>query len=479
MNQPPPDETLLSAYALGEITPADALRVRQWLAQSPEVRAEYDRIAETIGALMKAPALPHRSLHPRQRETVLAVGQTPPRKSNVVQFPAQRSSAARFMQNVARLAAAACITAGVFVLGQKYAVQKFETLAQTESRPVIKFDGRKTAEPAHGFADGLHRVRLPSNTTELVASVKLVPTEPPVPVAVAPAPAPAPSPAVVVAEAPKPAPQPQVVKAPAPTVARAIVPSLKGFYTVASKPEVAITLQPKLVRPGAKAVNTEFAGLVLAAPLPPEKVKAGAAKKQPVKPEPQPPLTIHSWKAEVASCPWDSSRRLMRVVAQIPVDQAGIQTSDVSYDLSVKFDPSQVQAYRLITEKHMRPSESSSLAMRFAWYEIVPTKNFAPSSDKPAPLGVIEIVQPRGAPKDTAPLRLLDRGYAWDEAREDFVFETAMVGFNMLLQGSENIGGLNHKLVLDLAEQSKGDDPHGERAKFINVVKQAQRAAGL
>jgi Domain of unknown function (DUF3520) len=54
-----------------------------------------------------------------------------------------------------------------------------------------------------------------------------------------------------------------------------------------------------------------------------------------------------------------------------------------------------------------------------------------------------------------------------------------MVGFSLLLQGSENIGGLNHKLVLDLAEKTKGEDPKGERAKFIQVVKQARQVIGL
>ena len=37
----------------------------------------------------------------------------------------------------------------------------------------------------------------------------------------------------------------------------------------------------------------------------------------------------------------------------------------------------------------------------------------------------------------------------------------------------------DHKLVLEIAEQSKGEDPKGERAKFIGAVRQARRAAGL
>ncbi len=100
---------------------------------------------------------------------------------------------------------------------------------------------------------------------------------------------------------------------------------------------------------------------------------------------------------------------------------------------------------------------------------------------KPATLGVMEVVQPKGAvlPASSPPLPLVDRGTDWNEKGEAFVFETAMVGFKLLLQGSENVGSLNHRMVLDLAQQSRGDDSNGERTKFIHAVQQAQKAAGL
>ena len=88
-------------------------------------------------------------------------------------------------------------------------------------------------------------------------------------------------------------------------------------------------------------------------------------------------------------------------------------------------------------------------------------------------------MQPRGNTSTLPPLKIVDRGQTWNDSREDFVFETAMVGFSLLLQGTENVGNLNHKLVLEIAEKTKGEDPQGERAKFIQVVRQAQRVAGL
>lgn len=126
----------------------------------------------------------------------------------------------------------------------------------------------------------------------------------------------------------------------------------------------------------------------------------------------------------------------------------------------------------------MPPSGNSNLATRFAWYEIIPVSNFAPARDKPSSLGVVKLVQPRES-KDSHTLRLVDRGLSWSEAREDFAFETAMIGFNLLLQGADNIGNLNYKLVLDLAEKSRGEDMHGERTKFIETVEQAHKAAGF
>jgi hypothetical protein len=249
--------------------------------------------------------------------------------------------------------------------------------------------------------------------------------------------------------------------------------SLKGFAATASSAESRVSITPKLLRK--PPMPREFADVVLASPIP-----ANVKPEPQRKPEPQPALQVHSWKAEIASCPWDSSRRLMRFVAQVPVEQNGIQHQEQDYKLVAKFDPFHVQAFRLVGEKHMPPNAAGTQATRFAWYEIVPNRNFNPSGDRPVTIGSISLEQPRGAqPQDLRPLPLVDRGSGWQEAREDFAFETAMIGWSLLLQGTENIGNLNYKLVLDLAEQNRGEDPKGERAKFIQVVKQAQRSVGL
>jgi hypothetical protein len=54
-----------------------------------------------------------------------------------------------------------------------------------------------------------------------------------------------------------------------------------------------------------------------------------------------------------------------------------------------------------------------------------------------------------------------------------------VVGFGLLMRGADQTGGLNHDLVLNLAKRAKGDDATGERARFVHLVQEAQRVAGL
>ena len=83
-------------------------------------------------------------------------------------------------------------------------------------------------------------------------------------------------------------------------------------------------------------------------------------------------------------------------------------------------------------------------------------------------------------PFDSSKLRALDRGQSWENARDDFVFETAIVGFGMLLRGEENLGSLNHELVLKLAEKAQGNAAkNDERTKFIKLVQEARRVTGI
>jgi anti-sigma factor RsiW len=464
MNPSDYDHPDLTAYALGELDAAESARVRQLLARSHEARLEYDRIQHAVTALKKSRPQTRHSLQPRQRETVLALGQALRQQGRVVPFENPRKVIPTLLWNITKLAAAACVTAGAFFLGQK-------STSSADSPKVAQATSTKPAEIIPVVAPvaevAISSVPLIADDTFLKNVAETLQPQPMLPVE-APAVA-----STTVAATSKATEVAHVKATPAPVAATRPL-TLAGFTPTAQTPETTISFFPRLVKPQ----PVEFAGIVLSSrpPLDAKPPTASAAKKS----DQLAPLLIHSWKAELASCPWDSSRRLMRLVTQIPVDQDAMDHEEASYKLLAKFDPAQVQAYRLVTEKHMAPSDGGALATRFAWYEIIPTRNFAPTHDRPALLGTMEIDQPRGSnAREIAPLKLMDRGQKWEESRQDFVFETAMVGFNQLLQGTVNTPGLNHKVVLDLAEKTKGEDTKGERAKFIQVVKQAQKAAGL
>ncbi len=456
----------ITAYVMDELDSAGAARMKGLIACSPEAREEYNCIKRAVTALHAGASIPARTLHPSQKETVLAMSQKPGRAPKIAPFTVRPKRKSIFNSTVFRLAAAACLTAGAFLIGHQTAMRPLPvTLAKkdtNQSATVPAFQSDPVMSPT--FAEKkIVAVIAPNDVRQTAADTDVTSVVSPPPVV---------APSVATTREMKVS---SPIAFPAPAFTSKL--SLASFIIAADHPQTSITLQPDLMRPTKTATN-EFAGIILAAPMLGQLKTVTNVIPIPRKTEHQPKLVIHSWKTEIASCPWDSTRRLMRFVIQIPVDQTGIDFNDASYRLAVKFDPAQVQGYRLVTEKHIPPGGGSNLATRFAWYEIVPVRNFSPTRDQPVLLGVMELAQPV-AVKESQSLRLMDRGLSWSEAREDFAFETAMIGFNLLLQGAENIGSLNYKLVLDLAEQSRGEDRHGERSKFIKAVEEAQNAAGL
>ena len=145
MNPQDNDHPDLTAYALGELAPAEAEHVRRLLTQSPEARAEFERIQQTIGFLQDAPALPKRTLNPRQRETVLAMGQVPvaapavSRPKKVVPFLGFRRPAGSgtyqpsLAWRLTKIAAAVGLVTGAYMLGQRTASHLTPYVANQET----------------------------------------------------------------------------------------------------------------------------------------------------------------------------------------------------------------------------------------------------------------------------------------------------------------------------------------------------------
>ncbi|TLD69710.1 DUF3520 domain-containing protein [Phragmitibacter flavus] len=468
------DDPDFTAYALGEADLEQSTRVRQRLANDPVARARFDDLQQTIDALQQAPLPPRRALHPRQRETVLTMGQIKSLPASTLRPLHHPKRSKNVVWQISKFAAAACLAIGAFFVGQRVS-------SADKSRPMLAsnvgLDQTQTPPPSK---PALMEPAAP--TVTLIAAPELQNHKPEVPTDRALLPQPAMQPPSMVqlppasmlnsppsASAP-PAAKVEIAAAAAPQKAV----STAGFILTTDVSESRFVFKPNDARPK----PAEFAGIILASPTP--IITAPAPKKSTKREAPQPPLQVRSWKAEIASCPWDTDRRLMRLVVQIPVDQPAIEFNEAEYQLQTTFDPKQVRAHRLVAEKHIRPTSGRNQATRIVWYEIVPNTGFSASDDAPATLGRLNIIQPRNSKSaDESNLPLMDRGAIWKDAREDFIFETAMVGFGLLLQGKENIGHLNHDLVLNLAEESSSEVPQGERARFIQSVRQAQRAAGL
>jgi Ca-activated chloride channel family protein len=69
---------------------------------------------------------------------------------------------------------------------------------------------------------------------------------------------------------------------------------------------------------------------------------------------------------------------------------------------------------------------------------------------------------------------VVDAGGSFNMATADFQFAAAVASFGMLLRGSEHKGTGTYDAVLEIATASKGQDVHGYREQFVEMVRSAQ-----
>ena len=516
-----PDSADLTAYALGELPLEQERQMREWIAANPEAQAGLARIESISEALHHGAPIPALKLTPQQRQNVLA----PPKGPRIFtpMMPRQpvakvRSRFSPFLASVTRIAAALAVAGIAFVLGRHAGtpspevaevanpsstegkinaspaaalpakMEKPAAAAAVGDRPMAA--AAPAARPAAGAAPIIPppaesvaaqpETAAPATTVAGTQAVPPAPLPASPPAARKPSPSPtAPGPAAPVAQAVAAAPRPEAAK---PSPGTIPASDLRGYAVASRDPISKVTLRPHETRPApVKPVKGEALASPVspnAAPVPPDKAPARA-----------PEFAIQSWKAEVASCPWNPGHKLMRVLVQAPADQLAAASASNTYPLQVKFDEIAVRSYRLLSESHVAPHPGASNAAHVMWYEVIPNRG-APDASRDAGRSVATIsvgnarfdsqaVGPFDG-KDSRTLHALDSGVKWENAREDFLFETAIVGFGLLLRGEENLGSLNHELVLKLAEHAKGDkEVDGERAKFIRLVREARRMTGI
>lgn len=467
MNPETPEHPDLTAYALGELSHEQEREMRAWLVGEPQIQKELSGIEQISAALHQGSPIPCDRLSPQQRQRVL----TPPRGPRIItpmmpRQPAHRQES-RFMPFFAstlKIAAVTTLTTGAFMLGRQVELPQTmdSNLAET-----TKPDAMPTSPTPLKSA----KVQQVAITETESKKEKATPTERPQPtLAAVTAP-------VVAAETKRVEPA-EAIKSEAAAKPKVIAVNTNGFTSTGRTATSRVDLRPFETRP----VPVKNTGVALSSPVS-NPQPAGSKLTEKGK---TPDLMIHSWKAEFASCPWNPENRLMRVLVQLPADQPASTSPSNIYPLQITFDTLTVRSYRLLSESHVAPEAGNNAAAHVMWYEVVPN-GAAPEQSRETGRSVATVTVPNArfisqtvGPFDSSKLRALDRGQSWENARDDFVFETAIVGFGMLLRGEENLGSLNHELVLKLAEKAQGNAAkNDERTKFIKLVQEALRVTGI
>ena len=170
--------------------------------------------------------------------------------------------------------------------------------------------------------------------------------------------------------------------------------------------------------------------------------------------------------------------------------------------IQVEFNPERVSAYRLVGyENRLLAAEDFNDDKKdagelgaghtvTALYEVVPV-GVAFDTRPVDPLKYQEVQKPAPA-KSSAELLTVKLRYkmpgAWASTlleralhddphgveNDNVKFSAAVAAFGMLLRNSEYKGGATFDMVLELARESRGLDPHGDRAEFLKLVETAK-----
>jgi Ca-activated chloride channel family protein len=190
---------------------------------------------------------------------------------------------------------------------------------------------------------------------------------------------------------------------------------------------------------------------------------------------------------------------------KVLVQQAGGTLVTIAKD--VKFNPSEVEAYRLIGYENRKlahrdfnddtkdAGEIGAGHSVTALYEVVPAgsgrktgkvdalkyqKDKTPTAaSESGELLTLKIryKQPEGNTSKllTFPITSDDRGL--EATSDDYRFAAAVAELGMLLRDSKHKGDASYAEVLKMAEGALGRDAHGHRAEFLDLVRKARRLA--
>ncbi len=154
--------------------------------------------------------------------------------------------------------------------------------------------------------------------------------------------------------------------------------------------------------------------------------------------------------------------------------------------IQVEFDKEHIAGYRLIGYENRRlenqdfandakdAGEIGAGHSVTALYELIPQKETVPVNADIMKLR-LRYKAPEADRSDLTEFVGRDTGRAFDAASTDFRFASSVAMAGMLLRNSEYRGTVTWNQVVQLANQSRGNDVRGQRAEFIGLIEQAQR----
>jgi Ca-activated chloride channel homolog len=176
--------------------------------------------------------------------------------------------------------------------------------------------------------------------------------------------------------------------------------------------------------------------------------------------------------------------------------------------IQVEFNPAHVAAYRLIgyENRHLAAHEFNDDKKDAgeigaghtvtALYEIIPVGEAGDSGlptidplkyqkQQPAVNSSDELMtvklrykQPDASKSQLLVAAVKNAPVPFEQATSDFQFASSVAAFGMLLRGSEYLQGTNYASILKIASTTRGQDKHGYRGEFIELVTAAGRLAG-
>lgn len=481
------DNPLLTHYILDELPANERADIERCLHDQPVLADEVRDLQEMADALRAGAPLHELRLTAPQRARVL---QGPPRRP----APAPkvlRSSSPSPLAGWLRLAATITLLAGAFFLGRHQGAM-LPTLASSENHQPTDRNDLVVDEPqaaavealtspqeesglamkGEGESPTVARVQEESTTEQSRTTTPAVEPEAAVKVAVTQEAVP-----LVETRVGSLTKEGKEVAAEQPAWAGVTMTAASGESVSAHRRATDQTLlQPGLLRPQVERGSAQLSAKPLA------EGERKAAQEAPARRKPA--LHIHSWSHETASCPWNAQRRLLKVTIQLPADQEAVALGHHDYPVEVVFDANHVREYRRLGARYQPPQEVRRAGTQTLWYEYLPNGKPAETFENGKLIATVRLpgakftTQAVG-PFDASRLQVLDRGRSWQQARGDFVFDTAVVALALLLDGAGKDNALNQPLVLELAEAARAaGDPDGSRSRFIEAVREVGRLAG-